>query len=57
MSVGRTSGDVFFNPAYGDSREFIAGYDNNSTVIPLEIVYENSSFKNENYTESEFRDR
>ncbi|CAB3990071.1 serine-rich adhesin for platelets-like [Paramuricea clavata] len=56
MSIGRTSGDVFFNPAYGHSREYLAGEDESSNVIPLEVVYENSSssFKKDTYQESEF---
>lgn len=56
MSIGRTSGDVFFNQAYGHSREYLAGEDESSNVIPLEVVYENSSssFKKDTYQESEF---
>lgn len=56
MSIGRTSGDVFFNPAYGHSREYLAGKDETGNVIPLEVVYENnsSSFKKDTYQESEF---
>ena len=56
MSIGRTSGDVFFNPAYGHSREYLAGNEEAGNVIPLEVVYENSSssFKKDNYQESEF---
>ncbi len=56
MSIGRTSGDVYFNPAYGHSREYLAGNDEPSNVIPLEVVYENSSssFKKDTYQESEF---
>ena len=56
MSIGRTSGDVFFNPTYGHSREYLAGKDEPGNVIPLEVVYENnsSSFKKDTYQESEF---
>ena len=56
MSIGRTSGDVYFNPAFGHSREQMAGKDESSNVVPLEVVYENSSssFKNDTYQESEF---
>jgi hypothetical protein len=56
MSIGRTSGDVFFNPAYGHSREYLAGKDESSNVVPLEVVYENSSssFKKDTYQEPEF---
>ena len=56
MSIGRTSGDVFFNPGYGHSREYLSGRDESSNAIPLEVVYENtsSSFKKDTYEESEF---
>ena len=55
MSIGRTSGDVFFNQAYGHSQEYLAK-DEPGNVIPLEVVYENSSssFKKDTYQESEF---
>ena len=53
MSVSGKSGDVFFNPAYGDSSEFLAGY-GHGNVIPLEVVYENTSFKQDDYKNSEF---
>ena len=53
MQVGRRSDDVFFNPAYGDSAEHLPGF-NQTNVIPLEVVYENTSFKHDNYANSEF---
>ena len=53
MQVGRRSGDVFFNPAYGDSTEHLPGF-NRTNVIPLEVVYENTSFKHDHYKNSEF---
>lgn len=54
MSVGRTSGDVFFNHAYGHSRDNLD--DKSGNLIPLEVVYENSSssFKKDTYEDSEF---
>lgn len=54
MSIGRTSGDVYFNPAYGGSRASLPGYDSSGNVVPLEMIYENTSFKNQNDAEPEF---
>ena len=55
MSIGRNSGEVFFNPAYHHSQENVAKNEP-SNVIPLQVIYENtsSSFRNSIYDEAEF---
>lgn len=54
MSLGRSSGEVYVKPANVHSRGYLASEEESRNVVPLKVIYENSSFMKDSYEESEF---